>query len=45
MRKIKIIRDPNRLYDFYGKLREMHKQLPDWRFGQFIMNFIDWYYE
>lgn len=39
------MRDINRLDNFYEKLKEIHKQLPDWRFGQFIMNFIGWYYE
>ena len=38
------MRDINRLYNFYDKLRENHKKLPDWRFGQFILNFISWYY-
>ena len=39
------MRDPNRLYKFYENLRDMHMTyLPDWRFGQFISNFIDWYY-
>lgn len=33
------MRNPNRLYGFYDKLREIHmKQVPDWRFGQFISN-------
>jgi len=39
------MRDINRLDDFYNALKEVHKQLPDWRFGQFIMNFISWYYQ
>lgn len=35
------MRDPNRLYDFYGKLRDFHmKYFPDWRFGQFMTNFF-----
>lgn len=38
------MRDINRLYKFYDKLRENHKKLYDWRFGQFILNFISWYY-
>ena len=39
------MRDPNRLYDFYEILRAIHQNnIPDWRFGQFILNFIDWYY-
>ncbi len=39
------MRDPNRLYKFYENLRDIHMtHLPDWRFGQFMINFIDWYY-
>ena len=38
------MRDINRLYKFYDGLRENHKKLYDWRFGQFILNFISWYY-
>ena len=38
------MRDANRLYNFYNKNRENHMKLPDWRFGQFILNFISWYY-
>lgn len=35
------MRDPNRLYDFYGRLRDIHmKHFPDWRFGQFMTNFL-----
>ena len=38
------MRDPNRLYDFYEILRAIHQNnIPDWRFGQFIMNFMGWY--
>jgi hypothetical protein len=39
------MRDINRLDNFYNNLKELHKQLPDWRFGQFIMNFFSWYYQ
>ena len=45
------MRDINRLYGFYDKLRESHKKLPDWRFGQLIINFFGtfnsdpWFYE
>ena len=29
------MRDPNRLDDFYEKLKKIHKEkVPDWRFGQ-----------
>lgn len=38
------MRDPNRLYDFYENLRNIHMTyFPDWRFGQFIYNFENWY--
>ena len=38
------MRDPNRLYDFYENLRNIHMTyFPDWRFGQFIYNFQNWY--
>lgn len=37
------MRDPNRLDKFYDELKEIHKkEFPDWRFGQFIMNFLSW---
>lgn len=39
------MRDINRLDNFYNNLKELHKQLPDWRFGQFMMNFFSWYYQ
>ena len=33
------MRDPNRLYSFYDELRKLHMTyVPDWRFGQMIMN-------
>lgn len=36
--------DPNRLNDLYDYLKEVHKQnFPDWRFFQFMVNFIQWY--
>lgn len=38
------MRDINRLDNFYDKFKEFHKNVPDWRFGQFIMNFMSWYY-
>ena len=35
------MRDPNRLYDFYRQLQEIHiTYFPDWRFGQLMCNFI-----
>ena len=37
------MRNPNRLDEFYNELTEIHKQyFPDWRFGQFMYNFISW---
>lgn len=37
------MRDPDRLYSFYEKLRDIHiKCFPDWRFGQFCYNFFCW---
>ena len=37
------MRDPNRLYDFYGKLNTLHREnFPDWRFGQLCSNFFGW---
>ena len=38
------MRDPNRLDEFYEKMKQIHKEnFPDWRFGQFMMNFLAWY--
>ena len=37
------MRDINRLDNFYNILKELHKSISDWRFGQFMMNFIEWY--
>lgn len=35
------MRNPNKLYDFYDKLRDIHiEYFPDWRFGQFMTNFL-----
>lgn len=37
------MRDPNRLYGFYDELRNIHiEKFPDWRFGQFCVNFFSW---
>ena len=37
------MRDPNRFYNFYSELTEIHKRsFPDWRFGQLMMNFLGW---
>lgn len=38
------MRNPKRLDKFYKELCEIHKkECPDWRFSQFIMNFLSWY--
>ena len=38
------MRDINRFDKFYNELKRIHGYIPDWRFGQFIMNFMGWYY-
>ena len=36
------MRDPNRLYELYAELQRIHiRYFPDWRFGQFMMNFLN----
>lgn len=38
------MRDVNRLDKFYNELKQVHaKSFPDWRFGQLICNFINYY--
>lgn len=38
------MRDPERLDTLYAELHKLHKTyVPDWRFGQFIMNFYSWW--
>lgn len=38
------MRNPLRLDEFYTKIKEMHqKYVPDWRFGQLMINFMDWH--
>ena len=39
------MRDINRLDIFYNEMKECHKKLLDWRFGQLLMNFTSWYYQ
>ncbi len=35
------MRDPKRLDDFYDRMKKIHQEkLPDWRFGQLILNFL-----
>ena len=39
------MRNPDRLDKFYDKLKEIHKEnVPDWRFGQLMSNFLTWVY-
>ena len=37
------MRDIGRIIPFCGKLANAWMNFPDWRFGQFIMNFLSWY--
>ena len=38
------MRNPDRLDAFYEHVRDIHKNyFPDWRFSQFISNFLCWY--
>ena len=38
------MRDPNRLNDFYEKIKVYHKkEFPDWRFMQLMLNFLSWH--
>lgn len=34
------MRNPNRINDFCNKLAQIWHEVPDWRFGQFIINMI-----
>lgn len=37
------MRNPDRLDGFYDAVKALHKdKIPDWRFGQFMYNFISW---
>ena len=36
------MRDPTRIYKYCHKLAEDWSKLPDWRFAQFMVNFIDY---
>lgn len=37
------MRNPNRLDEFYNKVKDIHKKhFPDWRFGQLCSNFFGW---
>ena len=35
------MRDPNRIDKYCKRLAEVWKELPDWRLGQLMINFID----
>lgn len=38
------MRDPKRLDGFYDKMKKIHQEkLPDWRFGQLMLNFLSMY--
>lgn len=39
------MRKPERLYGFYNSVCVLHQELPDWRFMQFISNFLSWHME
>ena len=34
------MRDPRRIYPFLKKLQECWEEVPDWRFGQLMCNFL-----
>lgn len=34
------MRDPKRINDFCNKLAQIWHEVPDWRFGQFMINMI-----
>lgn len=37
------IRNPNRLYNFYNEVTRLQvTYMPDWRAGQFWLNFLSW---
>lgn len=39
------MRDLKRLKPIYDKICHLHEtKIPDWRIGQFLLNFIEWYY-
>ena len=38
------MRNPDRLDSFYDDVKKIHKQyFPDWRFGQLMSNFTEWF--
>lgn len=34
------MRDPNRIPKYCNELQKIWKKVPDWRFGQLMMNFL-----
>ena len=34
------MRNPNRIDNFIEKVRDAWKEVPDWRFGQFMLNVL-----
>ena len=34
------MRDPNRIYEFCNQLAEVWSKVPDWRFGQLVVNVL-----
>ena len=38
------MRDIDRLDNLYYELKKIHENFPDWRFGQFIVNFTTWFH-
>ena len=39
-KKEKPMRDPNRIYEFCNELAEIWSKVPDWRFGQLVINVL-----
>ena len=37
------MRNPNRISRILEQLGEEWKKVPDWRLGQFLVNFLSWY--
>lgn len=36
------MRNPKRIHEFLRHLEDAWSVFPDWRFGQFVMNFLSW---
>ena len=37
------MRDPDRIHEVITEIEKLWKRYPDWRFMQFMKNFMDWY--